>query len=273
VARVNVDQKALTDSRFAILARLMGTGDRDTALGRMIRVWNECIERETYELPTLVIETIFDQSDAPDWLIESGLAERSNERSLRIKGTEGRIEYLAKKRANAKRNGKLGGRPPKTNIGSEQNQRRLQTETPPAPAPAPAPAQRKTPPKPPVGSAKNGFDRFWDVWPKKVAKEAARKAWSKLEPDEDLVEVIIGAVWRQAESREWQQQDGKYIPYPATWLNGRRWEDESGSGTVLSDFDIAHGTADPVGGTFRYNTRLCRDPNCEQCKPKRGGAA
>ena len=28
------------------------------------------------------------------------------------------------------------------------------------------------------------------------------------------------------ESDQWQQADGRYIPYPATWLNDESWTDE-----------------------------------------------
>lgn len=67
------------------------------------------------------------------------------------------------------------------------------------------------------------FDKFWEVYPKKVAKMDARKAWEELSPDDDLVQKIISAVKRQ---RDWPQwRDKQYIPYPATWLRGRRWED------------------------------------------------
>ena len=70
------------------------------------------------------------------------------------------------------------------------------------------------------------FDEFWKAYPKKVAKEAARKAWAKLKPDEALGYVIIQAVEDAKQSRDWQKEKGKYIPHPATYLNGKRWEDE-----------------------------------------------
>lgn len=27
-------------------------------------------------------------------------------------------------------------------------------------------------------------------------------------------------------SKDWLKDNGQYIPYPSTWLNQRRWEDE-----------------------------------------------
>jgi phage replication O-like protein O len=71
------------------------------------------------------------------------------------------------------------------------------------------------------------FDRFWKIWPKKVAKQAALKAWEKLKPDEDLFQTIATAIEGQIKTRQWQTGNGQFIPYPASWLNGRRWEDEA----------------------------------------------
>jgi predicted phage replisome organizer len=70
------------------------------------------------------------------------------------------------------------------------------------------------------------FDEFWKAYPKKKAKEAARKAWVKLKPDETLGKEIIQAVVESAKTKDWLKENGKYIPYPATYLNGKRWEDE-----------------------------------------------
>lgn len=70
------------------------------------------------------------------------------------------------------------------------------------------------------------FDEFWSAYPKKKAKEAAKKAWIKLKPNETLGKEIIQAVTESAKTKDWIKENGKYIPYPATYLNGKRWEDE-----------------------------------------------
>lgn len=72
------------------------------------------------------------------------------------------------------------------------------------------------------------FARFWDAYPKKKAKQEAQKAWDKLKPGEELAEMIIAAVYRLAATQDWTKEGGRYIPYPATFLNGRRWEDDAG---------------------------------------------
>lgn len=68
------------------------------------------------------------------------------------------------------------------------------------------------------------FDDFWAVWPRKVAKGAAEKAWEKAKLD-NLADVIIKAASLQA-AVIFKHTDKQYIPHPATWLNQKRWEDE-----------------------------------------------
>lgn len=70
------------------------------------------------------------------------------------------------------------------------------------------------------------FDRFWSAYPNKKGKADAVKAWAKLKPDEPLLLKMLEAIRVQSLNPRWSENGGQYIPYPATWLNGRRWEDE-----------------------------------------------
>ncbi|SER53994.1 Pyocin large subunit-like protein [Pseudomonas soli] len=70
------------------------------------------------------------------------------------------------------------------------------------------------------------FVRFWKLYPRKVGKANAEKAWSKLKVDADLFERMAGALAAWAASPDWTKDGGQFIPHPATWLNGKRWEDE-----------------------------------------------
>lgn len=70
------------------------------------------------------------------------------------------------------------------------------------------------------------FNEFWKIYPKKRDKAQARKIWLKLKPNDELFNKIIMAVKEQAQTEQWQKDNGQYIPYPSTWLNGKRWEDE-----------------------------------------------
>jgi uncharacterized protein YdaU (DUF1376 family) len=66
------------------------------------------------------------------------------------------------------------------------------------------------------------FEIFWKSYPKKTAKESAKKAWLKIKPNDELIAKITKAVKDQKLSDREQQ----FIPHAATWLNNKRWEDE-----------------------------------------------
>jgi hypothetical protein len=68
------------------------------------------------------------------------------------------------------------------------------------------------------------FDAFWQSYPRRVARRAAEKAWSKLSDDEKS--AALAAI--QDHARYWRLTDRaqEVIPHAATWLNQARWEDE-----------------------------------------------
>ena len=70
------------------------------------------------------------------------------------------------------------------------------------------------------------LDTFWKAYPKKKSKGQAEKAFRKIKPDEQLLATMLATIERAKKSADWQKENGKYIPYPATWLNARGWEDE-----------------------------------------------
>jgi hypothetical protein len=70
------------------------------------------------------------------------------------------------------------------------------------------------------------FDEFWKVYPKKVGKEAARKAFAKIRPTAELFKVMLDGIERSKKSQQWQEEQGRFIQNPSTWLNQGRWEDE-----------------------------------------------
>ena len=71
------------------------------------------------------------------------------------------------------------------------------------------------------------FNRFWDAYPKKRDKANAMKSFRKVTVP---VSVLIDAIEKQKKSADWLKENGRFIPYPSTWLNGRRWEDEADVG-------------------------------------------
>lgn len=70
------------------------------------------------------------------------------------------------------------------------------------------------------------FEKFWSEYPKKVGKPKAEAAFEKLNVDDMLLEKMLNAIKIAKNTEQWQIEKGKFIPYPASWINGRRWEDE-----------------------------------------------
>lgn len=77
------------------------------------------------------------------------------------------------------------------------------------------------PPKSP--SAGDAFERFWSVYPRKVGKQSAKRAFEKVKVP---IETLVTAIERQKCSDQWTRDNGQYIPHPTTWLNQGRWDDE-----------------------------------------------
>lgn len=79
------------------------------------------------------------------------------------------------------------------------------------------------------------FARFWEAYPRKVAKGRARKAWQKLAPDAALTDSILDALAWQRTGDTWRTP--RFIPHPGTYLSDRRWEDAP---PEASDLRAAH---------------------------------
>jgi len=67
------------------------------------------------------------------------------------------------------------------------------------------------------------FTAFWSAYPRKVAKPAALKAWRSAKHRPPLAD-LLAALDRHKRSEQWQT--ARFIPHPATWLNGQRWDDQ-----------------------------------------------
>jgi len=70
------------------------------------------------------------------------------------------------------------------------------------------------------------FDSFWKFYPRKASKEAARKAWEKLRPDQHIMQMIANNVKERVEKGEWRKDNQSFILHASTYLNQKRWEDE-----------------------------------------------
>ena len=67
------------------------------------------------------------------------------------------------------------------------------------------------------------FELFYQNYPRRTDKKAAKRAWDKLS-EKDRLAAASGSVYHAENNPQWQ--DKTLIPHPSTFLNGRRWEDE-----------------------------------------------
>jgi len=68
------------------------------------------------------------------------------------------------------------------------------------------------------------FNVFWMAYPRRQGKVDANKAFNKIVLTDDLFNIIINALKLQVVSKAWEHKE--FIPLPATYLRGKRWEDE-----------------------------------------------
>lgn len=74
-----------------------------------------------------------------------------------------------------------------------------------------------------ISAEDSDFTAFWSAYPRKVAKPAALKAWRSAKRRPPLAD-LLAALDRHKRSEQWQT--ARFIPHPATWLNGQRWDDQ-----------------------------------------------
>ena len=67
------------------------------------------------------------------------------------------------------------------------------------------------------------FERFWDLYPRKIGKDAARRAFAAAAKRAPAEDILRGAK-RYAAARN--GQDPKFTAHATTWLNAGRWADQ-----------------------------------------------
>ena len=65
------------------------------------------------------------------------------------------------------------------------------------------------------------FEAFWAVYPRKLAKSAARKAWDRARKKTPAAAILDGLKRYIRTKPAWQS-----YAHAATWLNGERWTDD-----------------------------------------------
>lgn len=123
----------------------------------------------------------------------------------------------------AQSNGKLGGRPKRTQQEPSGLSAGLVLVTQPKALQSPD-TNTNTPPPPKGGADPAGFAEFWNSWPaseRKVARKQCAVKWQRKGFNAQLP-AIVAHVEAMKQSKQWR--DG-FEPAPLTYLNQERWGD------------------------------------------------
>ena len=94
------------------------------------------------------------------------------------------------------------------------------------------------------------FTEWYSSYPRKKDKQRAKKAFLKVmkltgKNEKEAFGEYAGkppaekvAMMKQIATRQAEEKDTQYIPYPSTWLNGYRWQDETTNTAPTANTDI-----------------------------------
>jgi len=87
------------------------------------------------------------------------------------------------------------------------------------------------------------FDRFWQLYPRKIAKQKCARWWQR--NADTGSPVILDGIKRWADYWQQSNTETRYIPHPYTWLTQERWYDDPppvtiSRGTLASGIDLAN---------------------------------
>lgn len=83
-----------------------------------------------------------------------------------------------------------------------------------------------------------GFSEFWSIYPRKVAKKAAEKAFIRV--TKRVSPARVAETLAERLKGEWQGREARFLPYPATFLNGESFEVEERCELLLDEAPEYH---------------------------------
>lgn len=186
-----------------------GLPDDDARLARLAGM-----TPDEWARAALMVRPFWTKGD--DGLLRQGRLERERERTARVsekRRSAGAAGAAARWQAEGNADGK-----PMANATPE-----------PSPPPSDAPSLHLEAPAAPARATgkhrdgePGGFADWWAAYPRKVGKDAARKAYSAALKRASAADLLAGL------KRAKFSDDPQFIPHPSTWLNAGRWQDEAG---------------------------------------------
>ena len=94
--------------------------------------------------------------------------------------------------------------------------------------------------KPLISPEEEMFNMFWEAYPKcfrKANEKGCRAKFVKIKNLKEIFPDIISSLEMQKHSKQWNEQDGQFIPAPLTWINQERWtiQDERTEKQIVAD--------------------------------------
>jgi hypothetical protein len=123
----------------------------------------------------------------------------------------------------------------------------------PVPSPQPSLGQVVDVESKPARADPKAFDQFWEIYPRREAKGAAKAAWAKAIKKAAIAAILDGArAYRDDGAR--QRSEAKFTKLPATWLNAECWTDER---------PVSNGRASPRDQLTEVNGMRLKPANVE----------
>lgn len=252
-ASVRIEDEAFSDLRIEHLGAILGTSKYD-AIGRLAHLWRHCTATNSYTLDPSLVGLVVDQHS----LVAANLAEIQEDGHVRMKGTEGRIEWLFDKRESSVKGGKARAKSAKRGPGgtfapstppASAGDAGASTEPAQSSAPAPAPAPAKEVVCPPAGGQVPEVHRFdfeaaYKRYPRREGKAKGLQLAKTQIRSQAAFEQFTAAVdemdrvWAGIDRTDEQYQ---FIPLFSSWMSAKRWQDETQAGPSKPKQDISIG--------------------------------
>lgn len=69
------------------------------------------------------------------------------------------------------------------------------------------------------------FEDFWRSYPRKQARKDALRAWHQTAKSRPSLPDLLAALATAKLSQAWQSENGRFVPFAASWLRAERWTD------------------------------------------------
>lgn len=93
-----------------------------------------------------------------------------------------------------------------------------------------------------------GFNEWWALYPRKVSKLVAMKAYDQMLKKGYTHAELLAGIKRYIAELERLGTAREFVPYPASWLRAGRWLDENQSRSVSSSDDTIRESSAPTSG-------------------------